>query len=277
MSQSCTECQNLAPDYAEFCPQCGHALGPNQPQTLIGLPAVSNPAAQRRTLEIEPDVRIAVPEFNPLHFDFQDDEELTGFEPPKRPLSAYLALALSAVLLFGALVGGGLVIHESTTPEPEAVEAPATTTAVLEQAETAVEEPEIDPEAIAIREEADPKPHKVIKYEAQPLVPVLTHRGSRYDSVDKRAESVQLRLKHVAMLQQADKEDSRFGAKRAGNVYEVVFTRTNGAAFRIVDISKHDVRAWEKLHGDSSKAILANLVADQLNQTFKSPSGVPQS
>ncbi len=290
MSYSCTNCEEINPDSAIYCPHCG-TQQESSSHTLMGiseipaiiempdsdtLPGLPTAEIKRKTIEIAPELEVAVPEFNSELFEHLDDNLELDFDAPKRPVSAYIVMGFAAVAMVGALIAGGIVIANATPDEPVAEPASpvAEVTAPAEvEPEPEVVKPRIDPAAFAVKEESKPKKHKVVKYQEQPLVPVFTSRGSRYKSVDKRAESVHLRLKHVAELESAKEKPApdTFKAQRSGSVYEVVYARGDGSPFRIVDITAQDVKAWQKVHGKTSKSILANMVADKLNQSFASP------
>lgn len=104
-----------------------------------------------------------------------------------------------------------------------------------------------------------------------PLVTIHAAKGSRYESLAARAKSVELRLRHVAGdASKADEQPGRFLARRNGESYEVVWTRNDESAFRILDVTSSDVRAWKKENGETSRSILANVIADKLNAALYS-------
>ncbi|WP_249755943.1 hypothetical protein [Microvenator marinus] len=99
-----------------------------------------------------------------------------------------------------------------------------------------------------------------LSYMGSPLIAFSSHQGSRYDSVEERAEAMKLRMSHAF----ASEATPKFRAKMVDGAYQVVWQKAD-SDFLITDITRSDVKNWEKVNGNSSEAILANLVADRLN------------
>lgn len=101
-------------------------------------------------------------------------------------------------------------------------------------------------------------------------------KGSRYTQLEERAEAIKLRIGHAFAAEAANEKTPRFVARMVDGTYQVVWQRPD-SAFLITDITKDDVRAWEKSHGKTSAAILSNLLADRLNMVLELENDIPNS
>lgn len=101
---------------------------------------------------------------------------------------------------------------------------------------------------------------------------IKTKKGSRYDSVDERAKAVVVRFNHVlTALKTSDQKTPIFVARTNGDRSEVAWQNPNGSYFRVLDITKNDVKIWAKANkGQTSAHVLSNLLADELNAFIES-------
>lgn len=83
---------------------------------------------------------------------------------------------------------------------------------------------------------------------------VSTAEGSRYETLEARARSIDVRLQHVA-----DKASGGFHARVAGDHWELVY-RDGESDFRILDVTEADAALL-----DSPVDLVAQLLADRLN------------
>lgn len=214
------------PENAAFCPTCGAPAAPFNA-------AVCEDFEARAQLDVEDGSEFRV----------------------TRPFWPWLAAALA-----GLALAGGMWMAVSPTPEP------AVAMVVAEVADEAppikVDAPEIF-NAEALRIEASNVAHQ-ITYHGVPLVDLRTARGSRYETLAERSNAVWLRLGHAWQTSADAHSRPIFTARANGPAYEVVWTRPDGTAFRILDVTPQDVTAWEKSNGKTTAAILANLLADRL-------------
>jgi hypothetical protein len=171
-------------------------------------------------------------------------------------------VALAALLTVGALVAGGIVIAGQDAEETVAAAASVATAAEEPAEETS--EPAPLPELREFEVRLGGPTQASVHYGADKVLDVKTAKGSRYDTVEQRANAVVVRLTHVAKKQRSERlEDGRFVARTNGDRYEVVWDDGSAHPFRVKDITRHDVGKKGEL------AIEANLQADALTDLFR--------
>ncbi len=305
--RNCQDCSELLPEWAQFCPFCGekyratrvltpvdgpeeaaapapvHApimteilyLGtagaayeaPAEPAPKAATPA---PIETPRLTQVEPRVMVnpdALAMFEPGDDDDLWDDDITPIRPRGQLLVAGLAMVVTAV----ALVAGGIILANSSTTEA----APAS----VAQAAEKIEAPEMKeaplPKLHDFEVRMDGSSHASVMYDGAEILTLDTAKGSRYDDVQTRAQSVTVRLTHIAQKQREERlENARFIARANGDVYEVVWDDGSAHPFRVKDVTRKDVSKKGEI------AIQANLQADALTELFRTriaPTPIPNS
>lgn len=200
-----------------------------------------------------------------LHdLDERSDLDLETYEMPRRKTGLLLGLLATLVV-----VAGGIAYGMSNTPEAvEVAEAPA----MAVEAPAAVISPVATPifKTDALRVALSPA-YSTISYEGRPLVDIRTAVGSRYSTTDERTKAIEVRIRHAWETSVADQIKPHFAAVARGTIHEVVWTRDGETDFRVMDVTERDVRMWEKANGKTTRAILANLIADRLGALAETP------
>ena len=171
--------------------------------------------------------------------------------PGRSRIGVLLAgLALAGAVGLAAILALAVSDAEPTPEKPAEI--------IAEVVEIPVETvPEYSPQNLQIHTQSGVAE---LSYMGSPLIAFSSHQGSRYDSVEERAEAMKLRMSHAF----ASEKTPKFRAKMVDGAYQVVWQKAD-TDFLITDITRSDVKNWEKVNGNSSEAILANLVADRLN------------
>jgi hypothetical protein len=225
------------PNHAIFCPHCGAGVADKPFNNML------------------------------MHdLDERSDLDLESFEMPRRKTGLWLGLA-ALLVIGGAGLASSLNGTSSATPVAEApvvaVSTPATTAAPV------VVGPVFNANALKI--ELAPA-FGTISYEGRTLVDVRTAVGSRYSTLDERTQSIEVRIRHAWETSASTAQKPLFAAVARGNIHEVVWTRAGETDFRVMDVTERDVRLWEKANGKTTRAILANLIADRLGAITEPPS-----
>ncbi len=224
------------PNQATFCPHCGAGVADKPFNDML------------------------------LHdLDERSDLDLETYEMPRRKTGLWLGVLAALVVVAGGITYG---LSESA-PAPVA-EAPAEAVAVA--APAAVSPPTAAPifKVDALRVALSPA-YSTISYDGRPLVDVRTAVGSRYSSIDERTNAIAVRIRHAWESSVSENAKPRFAAVARGNIHEVVWTRAGETEFRVMDVTDRDVRMWEKSNGKTTRAILANLIADRLGALAETP------
>ncbi len=226
------------PNQATFCPHCGAGVADKPFNNLL-----MHDLDERSDLDLD----------------------LESFEMPRRKTGLWLGLA--ALLLIG---GAGLALGLGSSPAAPVAEAPVVAVvAPAASATPAVLGPVFKADALKI--ELAPA-FSTISYEGRPLVDVRTAVGSRYATTDERTQSIEVRIRHAWETSASTAQKPHFAAVARGNIHEVVWTRAGETDFRVMDVTERDVRLWEKANGKTTRAILANLIADRLSAITEPPS-----
>lgn len=234
---ACSSCHSDIPAHAEFCPSCGFELArktlvektPFNPEALRLIPAES---AQEQ-----------------LH----DELHVVEWRPKGRR-NATLAVLLLSVLALGA----GLYLFTSFGAEVD--ERAANEVLLTEAAEAEVQS--VEPAqriSLAQSEEG----FDVLLGEE--VILSVSGPDGRYETTELRAESIDVRLRHIRERIVDEKEPARFQARMSATVYEVIWAGNDGRSLRVMDITDEDVKAM----GGNSQDLVANLVADRLTDAFE--------
>jgi len=226
------------PNQAIFCPHCGAGVADKPFNNLL-----MHDIDERSDLDLEMD----------------------SFEMPRRKPGLWLGLA--ALLLIG---GAGLALNVGGSSATPVAEAPIVAIATPAAAALPVV---VGPvfKADALKIELAPA-FGTISYEGRRLVDVRTAVGSRYATLNERTQAIEVRIRHAWETSASTAQKPHFAAVARGNIHEVVWTRAGETEFRVMDVTEQDVRLWEKANGKTTRAILANLIADRLGAITEPPS-----
>ncbi len=226
------------PNQAIFCPHCGAGVADKPFNNLL-----MHDIDERSDLDLEMD----------------------SFEMPRRKTGLWLGLA--ALLLIG---GAGLALSVGGSSATPVAEAPIVAIATPAAAALPVV---VGPvfKADALKIELAPA-FGTISYEGRRLVDVRTAVGSRYATLNERTQAIEVRIRHAWETSASTAQKPHFAAVARGNIHEVVWTRAGETEFRVMDVTEQDVRLWEKANGKTTRAILANLIADRLGAITEPPS-----
>lgn len=227
------------PNQATFCPHCGAGVADKPFNNML-----MHDLDERSDLDL----------------DFE------SLEMPRRKTGLWLGLA-AIFVMFGA----GLALSlDDSAPAASVAEAPvmavSTPAASVAPADLG---PKFKGDALKI--ELAPA-FSTISYEGRPLVDIRTAVGSRYATTDERIQSIEVRIRHAWETSASTAQKPHFSAVARGNIHEVVWTRAGETDFRVMDVTERDVRLWEKANGKTTRAILANLIADRLGAITEPPS-----
>jgi hypothetical protein len=228
------KCPNhhIVPDHATFCPTCGARA-----VTLINAQLFAD-LEERAELDL--------------------DDLPTAVERPRWPW-----LVAGAALLMGA-AAAVMVLASAPEASPGSAE-PALVnhaTATPPTSASVAHAPVFQTDDLRV--DAHPAVH-TLRYKEMPLIDLRTTRGSRYATLDERSAAAALRIKHAWTTSANAGQSATFTARAHGDIHEVVWTRPGESDFLVVEVTDHDVRAWEKLNGKTTRSILANLLADRLS------------
>lgn len=157
-----------------------------------------------------------------------------------------VAVGLAAAIWAGVVVGSWLSEQVQTGP----VSAEQAAASVADQ--VTADEPQEEPRPEFSIQTSEDKFE--VRVDDEVVHTVATAEGSRYETLEKRAHSVEVRLDHVAA-----KLTGSFHARVAGDHWELVY-RDDGSDFRILDVTEADADAL-----DGEVDLVAQLLADRLN------------
>ena len=277
-THTCHHCEESVPNASDFCPFCGT----NQRRLTTPLNALEavldqqkQAHAELQSTVVEP-IRALEPRYTaltPSPFSSLDDEwdweeEFDPHAGRKRAIAGVaIAISLVAVLITS------FMLFQQASDTPEVASAIVAETEVEKtELEEAVDPPVETKKALgkAIATTADGTTR--IQIGEHSVAEIATHKGSRYDSVDERANAVVVRFNHVLTAIQAETPKRPiFVSRTNGDRSEVAWQNPNGSYFRVLDVTKNDVKAWSKKNKTKTSAhILSNLLADQLNAFVES-------
>lgn len=236
------------PENADYCPECG-----GQASDHSGAPP--HAPVNVRTLG-------ALIEASTLG-DLDDEETADTLLDTqaaqtrrRRGIAAWSACALAVAV---TLAVSGFMVGGDTAPIPAEPPSAATET----DAPTPPRKAEL---GHATLDFDDDRVNVVVK--AKSVVTLLTASGSRYSTLEERAESIQIRLNHVVDQLAHDDHSSVFIARASSDAFVVLWRRSDDSTFRIMDITPLDVEKWRQRNGETNASILANAIVDELNATF---------
>ncbi len=171
---------------------------------------------------------------------------IDDFRPWRRHLAKVAVAAAVAIAIGAGAVVGSWLSEQVETRSVSADQAPASI------AEPAAEKPDEKP-----RPEFDVRTSDgtvELRVDGEVVHTVSGTDGSRYETLEERGRSIEVRLDHVA-----EKSTGSFHARVAGDHWELVY-RGDGSDFRILDVTEADARAL-----DGEVDLVAQLLADRLN------------